>query len=157
MMRFGAAYRRRPGRLTACGAVAVVLGAVGAVAVLAPTGAYAASTGSLVSAANGKCLDVANNSTADGATVHMWTCYPTVASQKWTLADDGSVRSQGKCLDVANNSTANGAVVHIWTCYATVTTQKWTLTAAGDLVNAASGKCLDIRDNNQADGAPLQI
>ncbi|MGC4888190.1 ricin-type beta-trefoil lectin domain protein [Micromonospora sp. DT227] len=152
-MRFGAAYRRWPGRLTACGAVAAVLGAVGAVAVLAPTGAYAASTGSLVSAANGKCLDVANNSTSDGATVHMWTCYPTVASQKWTLADDGSVRSQGKCLDVANNGTA----VHIWTCYATVTTQRWTLTAAGDLVNAASGKCLDIRDNNQADGATLQI
>ncbi len=157
MMLFGAAYRRWPGRLAACGAVAAVLGAVGAVAVLAPTGAYAASTGSLVSAANGKCLDVANNSTADGATVHMWTCYPTVASQKWTLADDGSVRSQGKCLDVANNGTANGAAVHIWTCYATVTTQKWTLTAAGDLVNAASGKCLDIRDNNQADGASLQI
>ncbi|WP_240669802.1 RICIN domain-containing protein [Actinoplanes solisilvae] len=33
----------------------------------------------------GKCLDVANNSTADGAVVHLWDCIGTVASQKWTV------------------------------------------------------------------------
>src|SRR3954452_12693338 len=82
---------------------------VGALGVVGVTDAFAASTGTLVSAAGGKCLDVANNSTADGAAVHMWTCYDTVASQKWTLADNGSVQSLGKCLDVANGSTADGA------------------------------------------------
>ncbi|MFI7600127.1 ricin-type beta-trefoil lectin domain protein [Actinoplanes sp. NPDC049681] len=130
---------------------------VGALGVAGITDAFAATTGSLISASNGKCLDVANNSTADGAVVHMWTCYDSVASQKWTLADNGSVQSQGKCLDVVNGGTSDGAVVHLWTCYDSVASQKWTLTAAGDLVNTASGKCLDIKDNNTADGARLQL
>ncbi|MEV4639890.1 RICIN domain-containing protein [Actinoplanes sp. NPDC049548] len=131
--------------------------AVGALGIAGITDAFAATTGSLVSAANGKCLDVADNSTADGAVVHMWTCYDSVASQKWTLADNGSVQSQGKCLDVVNGATTDGAVAHLWTCYDSVASQKWTLTAGRDLVNTASGKCLDIKDNNLADGARLQL
>lgn len=130
---------------------------VGALGVAGVTDAFAASTGSLVSASSGKCLDVADNSTADGAVVHMWTCYDSVTSQKWTLADNGSVQSQGKCLDVVNGATTDGAVVHLWTCYDSVASQKWTLTAGRDLVNTASGKCLDIKDNSTADGARLQL
>ncbi|MFC7534187.1 ricin-type beta-trefoil lectin domain protein [Actinoplanes sp. GCM10030250] len=121
------------------------------------TSAFAASAGSLVGAASGKCLDVANNSTADGAAVHIWTCYSTVPSQTWTLADNGTVQSQGKCLDVANNSTADGGTVHMWSCVDAVATQKWSLNAGGALVNQASGKCLDVRERGTADGTRLQI
>ncbi|WP_204019280.1 ricin-type beta-trefoil lectin domain protein, partial [Micromonospora sediminimaris] len=32
----------------------------------------------------GKCLDVSNNSSADGQAVHLWTCH-TNANQRWVL------------------------------------------------------------------------
>ena len=145
----------RRSRTLAAGAVlAVVVGALGLVGV---TSAFAASSGTLVSSLNGKCLDVTDGSTANGNQPQMWTCAPGNQNQQWTFADNGSVQGRGKCLDIANNSTANGAVVHLWDCYDTVATQKWTLGAAGDLVNNAAGKCLDIKDNNAANGARLQI
>ncbi|GIE95010.1 hypothetical protein Ari01nite_24750 [Paractinoplanes rishiriensis] len=134
--------------------VGVVTAALGAVGV---THALAASSGTLVSAANGKCLDVTNGSTTNGNQPQMWACTSGNQNQVWTLADNGSVQARGKCLDVAGNSTANGAVVHLWDCYDTVGTQKWTLSAGRDLVNNAAGKCLDITDNNLADGAKLQL
>jgi glucosylceramidase len=114
-------------------------------------------SGSIVSAANGKCLDVTNGSTADGNLPQMWTCYAGSANQTWQRGSDGTVRGLGKCLDVQNNGTADGATVHLWTCYAGLASQRWTLTAGRDLVNVGSGKCLDIKDNNLADGAKLQI
>jgi hypothetical protein len=126
------------------------------VGVVGMTAAQAASTGTLVSSANSKCLDVTGGSTANGNQPQMWTC-ATGPNQSWTFADNGSVQALGKCLDVANNSTADGAVVHMWDCYDTVATQKWTLTAGHDLVNNAANKCLDIKDNNLADGAKLQL
>ncbi|BBH68390.1 hypothetical protein ACTI_50750 [Actinoplanes sp. OR16] len=143
--------RRRILAVAASTALVAGLGVAGA------TQALAASAGSLVGAGSGKCLDVANNSTADGAAIHIWTCYSTVASQQWTLADNGQVQSQGKCLDVANNATADGSLTHLWTCYDSVATQKWALTASGTLVNQASGKCLDVQSNGTADGSRLQI
>ncbi|WP_239136824.1 ricin-type beta-trefoil lectin domain protein, partial [Dactylosporangium siamense] len=138
-------------------AIGVTAAVVGTIGVVAMTTASAASSGRVTSAANGKCLDVTNGSTADGNQPQMWTCYTGSANQNWTFADNGSVQGLGKCLDVANGSTADGAVVHLWTCYDTVASQKWQLTAAGDLVNTNAGKCLDIKDNNLADGAKLQL
>ncbi|WP_052387892.1 RICIN domain-containing protein [Dactylosporangium aurantiacum] len=147
-------HRRWRTALLAVGATVAAVGTIGAIAM---TTASAATTGRITSAANGKCLDVTDGSTADGNQPQMWTCYTGSANQTWTFADDGSVRGLGKCLDVANGSTADGAVVHMWTCYSTVASQKWQLNAAGDLVNTAAGKCLDIKDNNLADGAKLQL
>jgi hypothetical protein len=147
---------RRPGRrrlLAVLTSTAVITG----LGVFGVTNAFAASSGSLVGAGSGKCLDVANGSTADGAAIHIWTCYSTVASQQWTLADNGQVQTQGKCLDVASNGTADGSLTHLWTCYDTVNTQKWALNASGALVNQASGKCLDVQSNGTADGSRLQI
>ncbi|MFF5290492.1 RICIN domain-containing protein [Paractinoplanes globisporus] len=141
-------------KLLAGAVMAVVIGALGVVGI---TNAFAATSGTLVSSLNGKCLDVTNGSTANGNQPQMWSCTSGNANQVWTFADNGSVQGRGKCLDVANNSTANGAVVHLWDCFDTVATQKWTLNASKDLVNNASGKCLDIKDNNAADGAKLQI
>ncbi|MFF5076869.1 ricin-type beta-trefoil lectin domain protein [Actinoplanes sp. NPDC000266] len=137
--------------------ISAVLGVVVAgVGVAGVTTAFAASTGTLVSAANSKCLDVTNGSTANGNQPQMWACSPG-ANQTWTFADDGSVRGLGKCLDVANGAVTDGAAVHMWDCYAGLTSQQWTLNAAKDLVNVKAGKCLDIKDNNLADGAKLQL
>jgi glucosylceramidase len=118
-----------------------------------PTG----RTGPIVSAANGKCLDVTGGSTADGTLPQMWTCYAGSANQTWTVSSDGTVRALGKCLDVQNNGTADGAVVHLWTCYPGLASQTWTVTAGRDLMNAGANKCLDITNNNQTDGAKLQL
>ena len=136
---------------------AVMTVAVGGIGIIGITNASAASAGTLVSTANGKCLDVTEGSTANGNQPQMWDCTAGNANQVWTLADNGSVQARGKCLDLAGNSTANGAVVHLWDCFDTVATQKWTLTAGKDLVNTAANKCLDIKDNNLANGAKLQV
>ncbi|MET0418421.1 MAG: RICIN domain-containing protein, partial [Actinoplanes sp.] len=140
-------------KILAGAVVAVVAGGLGIAGI---TTAFAASTGTVVSAANGKCLDVTGGSTANGNQPQMWAC-STGPNQSWTFADDGSVRGLGKCLDVANGATTDGAAVHLWDCYAGLTSQQWTLNASRDLVNVKAGKCLDIKDNNLADGAKLQI
>ncbi|MEU4240125.1 RICIN domain-containing protein [Actinoplanes sp. NPDC026619] len=144
----------RSRKLLAGAVIAVAAGAIGVVGI---TTAFAASSGTLVSSANSKCLDVTDGSTANGNQPQMWSCTSSNQNQTWTFADNGSVQGRGKCLDVAGNSTANGAVIHLWDCYDTVASQKWSLTSGKDLVNTASGKCLDIKDNNLADGAKLQL
>ncbi|GAA2711103.1 RICIN domain-containing protein [Actinoplanes palleronii] len=143
---------RRP-RWLATGTIALVVAGLGIAGV---TEALAASSGTIVSSANGKCLDVTNGSTANGNQPQMWGC-STGPNQSWTFADNGQVQALGKCLDVVNNGTANGAAIHLWDCYDTVASQKWTLSAGKDLVNVAANKCLDIKDNNLADGAKLQL
>jgi len=120
------------------------------------TDALAATTGSVVSSANGKCLDVTNGSTANGNPAQMWSCAGG-PNQTWTYGDDLSLKGLGKCLDVAGGATTDGAVVHLWDCFAGLTSQQWTYTAGRDLVNVKAGKCLDITGNNLADGAKLQL
>ncbi|MEV6845380.1 ricin-type beta-trefoil lectin domain protein [Actinoplanes sp. NPDC051411] len=138
-------------------AIATSVAVVGTLGVLGISNAFAASSGTLVSSLDGKCLDVTDGSTANGNLPQLWDCVAGSSNQQWTLADNGSVQGKGKCLDVADNSTADGAVVHLWDCFDTVASQKWTLSAAGDLVNTASGKCLDVKDKSTANGAKLQL
>ncbi|GID92004.1 ricin-type beta-trefoil lectin domain protein [Amorphoplanes digitatis] len=136
--------------------VAAVLVSALVVVTLGVTQAEAATTGTVVSSANGKCLDVTNGSTANGNLPQMWTCVAG-PNQTWTHGDDKSLRGLGKCLDVANGAVNDGAVVHLWDCFAGLTSQQWTYTAGRDLVNVKANKCLDIKDNNLADGAKLQL
>ena len=134
---------------------AVVL--AGLVGVAATPAATAATTGTIVSSASGRCLDVTGGSTTNGTRPQIWDCNSGNANQTWTFADDGSVRGLGKCLDVANGSTANGAAVHLWDCFSTIASQRWTLNASGDLVNTAANKCLDVSGGATANGTQLQI
>ncbi len=71
----------------------------------------------------GKCLDVANDSTANGAVIHLWDCFDTVATQKWTLtaARDLVNTASGKCLDIKDNNLADGAKLQMWTAAAAPT------------------------------------
>lgn len=103
----------------------------------------------------GMCVDVAGASNADGTPIQLHGCNG-VDAQKWTLADDGSVRAFGKCLDVQGGSTADGAVVQLYTCNGTGA-QKWVYTQAGDLTNTGANKCLDATGGSSADGTRLQI
>ncbi|MEU8611124.1 RICIN domain-containing protein [Actinoplanes sp. NPDC048791] len=144
---------RKRRRVLAVSVTALVVGVLGVAGV---TNALAATTGSVVSSANGKCLDVTNGSTANGNLPQMWSC-ASGPNQTWTYGDDKSLKGLGKCLDVAGGATTDGAAVHMWDCFAGLTSQQWTYTAGRDLVNVKANKCLDIKDNNLADGAKLQL
>jgi hypothetical protein len=146
----GPRKRRRILAVSVTTLVVAVLGVAGV------TNALAATTGTIVSSANGKCLDVTDGSTANGNLPQMWSCAGG-PNQTWTYGDDKSLKGLGKCLDVAGGATTDGAVVHLWDCYAGLTSQQWTYTAGRDLVNVKANKCLDIKDNNLADGAKLQL
>ncbi|MFI5591297.1 ricin-type beta-trefoil lectin domain protein [Amycolatopsis sp. NPDC051758] len=103
----------------------------------------------------GKCLDVANASSANGAAVQLYDCNGSGA-QQWTVGTDGTIRALGKCLDVTGQSTADGAQLQLWDCGGTAN-QRWAATAARDIVGAASSKCLDATGNSSANGTRLQI
>ncbi|NJP48427.1 RICIN domain-containing protein [Actinacidiphila epipremni] len=117
----------------------------------------------LVARHSGKCLDVADNSAADGATVTQWGCNGGL-NQQWRLTDAGNgyvtviAQHSGKCLDVSNASTTAGANVNQYYCNGG-TNQQWQLQSQGDgyvrLVARHSGKCLDVTGASTADGARL--
>ncbi|MFF7857002.1 lectin [Streptomyces sp. NPDC007904] len=108
-----------------------------------------------VKGVNGKCLDVDNAQTADGTKVQVWTCNAS-AAQKWTVADDGTLKALGKCLDVSGGGTADGTRIQLWTCNGTGA-QKWAPQADGTVRNPQSGKCLDASGGTWNDGTPVHL
>ncbi|GGW91684.1 lectin [Streptomyces chartreusis] len=104
---------------------------------------------------NGKCLDVDNAGTADGTKVQIYTCN-TTAAQRWTVADDGTLKALGKCLDVSEGANADGTKIQLWTCNNTGA-QKWAAGADGTVRNPQSGKCLDASGGTWNDGTPVHL
>lgn len=81
-----------------------------------------------VNANSGKCLDLANGSTANGAHVIQWNCH-NGSNQQWEVvlpagADPATHewpvmfknRATGKCLDLDNRNTVNGTGFLQWDC-----------------------------------------
>lgn len=102
---------------------------------------------------DGKCLDVANGSTADGAKIQLWTCNGT-AAQTWRYENETLIGAGNKCLDVTNGATTSGTRVQLYTCNGTAA-QRWT--RRGNTLVGGSGKCLDVMNNTSADGTPVAI
>ncbi|GAA2589784.1 hypothetical protein GCM10010435_80560 [Winogradskya consettensis] len=73
----------------------------------------------------GKCVDVADGSTADGGWVQLYTCNGTGA-QQWRFTSGGDIvnTASNKCLDIGGWNPANGAPLNIWTCNG-FANQKW--------------------------------
>jgi poly(3-hydroxybutyrate) depolymerase len=93
----------------------------------------------LRSESSGRCLDVANASTANGAQLQIWDCHSN-ANQRF--AQNGqTLRVTGKCLDVPNNA-GGGTRVQIWDCHGGAN-QQWTMNSNGTISNAQTGLCLD--------------
>lgn len=120
---------------------------------------------SLVSIANGKCVDVAGFGTTDGSNVQIWTCNSNNDNQRWKIEPVGSYFKltavhSGKVLEVKGASTADGANVDQWGWTSNATNQLWTLRSVSsgvyELVNQRSGKCLDVYQNLSADGTNIQ-
>jgi hypothetical protein len=128
------------------------------------TGTVAGQDGPLSSFAarhSGKCADVVNASTADGAELVQFTC-GSGTNQRWTVVDDGDgyvhlvARHSGKCLDVNSSSTADGAKVAQYTCHVGRNQQFQLQDAGGGYVRIVarhSGKCLDVSGASTANSA----
>ncbi|MFJ9638689.1 ThuA domain-containing protein [Streptomyces sp. NPDC101178] len=108
-----------------------------------------------VTGIGGKCVDVANGSSADGTQIQLWACNRS-AAQRWTAGADDTLRALGKCLDVSGAGTADGTRVQLWTCNGTGA-QKWVPQPGGTLKNPSSGKCLDAAGVSSADGTRLHL
>ncbi|MDI1465156.1 RICIN domain-containing protein [Catellatospora sp. KI3] len=118
---------------------------------------------------SGKCLDDADWSTGNGASLQQWTCSaPAAANQLWQLRPTSGgyyqvVNRNAATLvwdvDGGTGATGDGTQVHLWS-YVGGTNQQWQPVALGGglyrFVARHSGKCLDVRDVSTANGARLQ-
>ncbi|MGC7102593.1 RICIN domain-containing protein [Amycolatopsis lurida] len=156
-------HRRRTvfvlvGGLIASGAAALAAGPPANAAATDPMAYY-----QIVSRQSGKAVDIAGQSTADGAVVQQRT-RADQASQQFQFVDAGSgyyklrARHSGKVVDVASASTANGANVVQWTDnngpnqeFRVVDTDSGYV----KLINRNSGKALDVWEQSTADGARI--
>ncbi|MFB6889094.1 RICIN domain-containing protein [Kitasatospora sp. NPDC056327] len=111
--------------------------------------------------ATGKCLEVADRRTDDGAPVRQWTCHGG-PNQQWGIgyAGHGLVsRLSGTCLDVPGGSTVWGTQPVQWQCHLG-TNQEWTVPGHGrpelDYLSAL-GLVLDVPGGSTADGTPVVL
>ena len=109
----------------------------------------------IVSALNGKCIDVPRSDFADGVRIGMWTCNGTSA-QQWQFSGGRVQTAKNLCLDAAGGGTGLGTPIQIATCSAN-RAQQFVLSGAGDLVNVAANRCVDIVDVNPDNDAKLQL
>jgi hypothetical protein len=115
-------------------------------------------TGTALRAANAnRCLDVPNQSSANGTLLNIWDCNGG-ANQQWAYnASTGAVTVYGnKCLDVPNHSVTPGTRVQIWDCTGGLN-QQWTLNSNGTVVGRESGLCLDVVANGTANGTAVDV
>ncbi|CAM5469989.1 RICIN domain-containing protein [Streptomyces avidinii] len=110
---------------------------------------------------SGKCLEVADWSTANGAPVRQWDCSGG-NNQKWTWNSETLTmvnRHSGKCLEIADWSMADGAPARQWDCSGG-NNQKWNwmLQPGGyvQMVVSHSGKSLEVIDWSTANGAAVR-
>ncbi|MBT2453195.1 ricin-type beta-trefoil lectin domain protein [Streptomyces sp. ISL-43] len=101
-----------------------------------------AGSGPVISVANGKCVDVKDGSTKDGAPVQLYKCNGGI-NQLWTLEADKTVRSMGHCLDVQYAKTENGSPIGLNSCHG-AGNQQFELLPGGKLRGVHSGKCVDV-------------
>ncbi|WP_035840110.1 glycosyl hydrolase family 95 catalytic domain-containing protein [Kitasatospora azatica] len=117
----------------------------------------------LVNHRSGTVLDIANASTADGASAIIWP-WKGGTNQQWRFLPnhDGSFRlacvKSGKLLEGPGGSTTQGQALDQWTD-TTGAHQWWKLVPATSgyyrLVNVKSGMCVDAENGSTADGTRL--
>ncbi|MFD8753917.1 RICIN domain-containing protein [Kitasatospora sp. NPDC059577] len=108
----------------------------------------------------GKCLEVADWRTDDGAPVRQWTCTGG-ANQQWTSGPGSTIVNvhSGKCLEVPGFSTAGGTRIDQWTCNGG-SNQGWFDSTQGPghphvYANVNSGLRLDLYGGSPEDGTPV--
>ncbi|MEU6430108.1 non-reducing end alpha-L-arabinofuranosidase family hydrolase, partial [Microbispora sp. NPDC046973] len=116
-----------------------------------------AATAPLVSAASGRCLDVAGNTDALGTGLQIWDCSGQ-ANQAFEFTSAGELRTFNgtRCVDAYGQGTTNGTKVVIWSCNGQ-NNQKWQQNADGSIRGAQSGLCLDVTGMGTANGTAVQL
>lgn len=113
---------------------------------------------------SGLNLDVAGNSSADGANIHQWTANSCTCQQfEFTHLGGGTykiiAKNSGKSLDVADRNTANGANVLQWP-YTGATNQQFTVISTGDgfykIMAKHSGKLIEVAGFSTSAGGNVQ-
>ncbi|MGW2254958.1 RICIN domain-containing protein [Kitasatospora sp. NPDC001660] len=112
--------------------------------------------------ATGKCLEVADWRTDDGAPVRQWTCHGG-ANQQWTANSNRLLINthSGKCLDVPGASTVWGTQAVQWDCglWTRPANQLWGVpgvnTPSTGYLSSSLGLVLDVPGSDPADGAPV--
>ncbi|MDQ1304827.1 MAG: hypothetical protein QG671_655 [Actinomycetota bacterium] len=136
---------------------------------LAPSASASYTYYDVIARHSGRCLDVAEVSTATGANVYQWDCWGG-QNQQWRFKNLGNgyyqviVAHSGKCLDVSGVGTGDGVNVQQWDCLSDQLNQQWRLsffTSANGynwykIVARHSGKCLDVTGENTGNGANVQ-
>ncbi|MFD9687772.1 ricin-type beta-trefoil lectin domain protein [Kitasatospora sp. NPDC059088] len=117
---------------------------------------YAENSPITYTAQNGKCVDIAGASTANGTAVQLYDCNGSNA-QNWTPKPDGSLRALGECLDATGRGTANGTPLQIWDCGNSAPQQTFVPRPDGSLYNPASGRCVDLPGGTVTNTARLQL
>jgi alpha-galactosidase len=115
------------------------------------SGGSAQPTGTLVSAASGRCLDVPQSNTTNGTQPVIWDCNGG-ANQRWTSSGQ-TLQALGKCLDAPLNAAA-GSKVQIWDCNGGAN-QRWTHNSNGTITGQQSGLCLDVSGALTANGTQV--
>ena len=117
------------------------------------------SNGFQMVADTGKCVDVFNRGSSDGARITQWSCNGQT-NQKWeeVPANGGfMLRSvdSGKCLDIPNSSMALGTNAWLWTCHGGANQVfKW-VGNGKELQVQHSRMCMNIELDSLADGVNL--
>ncbi|MEU1372120.1 RICIN domain-containing protein [Streptomyces triculaminicus] len=143
---------------------AAVLAAVGSLVMVTSTGSHAQAYNININNYNsGKCLEIEDSSTDNGARAQQWDCRGQEGSifhridvgpgDQFMLVN----RLSGKCLEVADSRNDNGAPIQQWTCNKAVRGMLWVPTGlAGVYLNYGSGKALEVENRSYSNGARIQ-
>jgi GH25 family lysozyme M1 (1,4-beta-N-acetylmuramidase) len=96
--------------------------------------------GAVAAGVRGRCLADTGARTRAGTKVETRTC-KRGSAQRWTLAQDGTLRIGGKCLAVAGSPARSGSVADLAPCSGRVF-QRWAVGTGAELVSAATRLCL---------------
>ncbi|MEU9046920.1 MULTISPECIES: RICIN domain-containing protein [unclassified Kitasatospora] len=123
-----------------------------------------------VNSNSGKCLEIADWSTANGAPARQWDCTGGTNQLFDMIQAPGKAayflrnRNSGKCLEIADWSTEDGAPARQWDCTGG-DNQAWELGSAGEvqtgpkevgLINWNSMSYLEVADYRLDNGAPVR-
>lgn len=118
----------------------------------------------IISVYNGKSLDIAGQSTENGANIHQWD-YLSLPSQHWTITNVGDnkvtiqSKQSGRTLDAQEGGWWNGANVCQWDH--TGINQEWYLTKLDNgnylISSAASGLALDVAEYSTENGGNIGL
>ncbi|MEU7871869.1 ricin-type beta-trefoil lectin domain protein [Dactylosporangium sp. NPDC049140] len=106
----------------------------------------------------GRCLDVADASTAGGAKLQLWDCHGG-ANQQWRTTPGGTLVNvgSGRCLDSPSGNTANGTRLQIWDCNGSGA-QAFPYNGGASNIVGPAGRCVDVAgDDTGGDGAAVLL